>query len=654
MDTIFRNHRSKPGEAWQLDRYQLPLWIDPPEGEPYRPWVVMCRSLRTGRMESSHPRLDEPGLEDFREVLTEASRSWRLAPERIEVADAGIAEGLRSLLAADEVPVELRDDLPELRADLEEKTRALRKVALPGALSVPGVTLEQVAGFARAAVAFAQAVPWRYLDLQDVLLLEASGLPPELRYARVIGPSPNPGLLFHPEIREDAAAEDEGDFDEGDFDAGDFDAGDFDEGWDADEAGEADEDAPASGLEDVFGRERLWMVVLGSRVQMSPDDVELWEQHQLPVAHGRAFPLAARMRPDGFERPGPDLLPWIEAALAALGATAEAEIDTGRWTKEVRTSAGPVRLVLSLPDLLEDAEAEQSLALGEVSYRAERAMFELRRALERGDQEGAQRARALLDSPEEDSLLEAWTEEDRAGALAYEAREAVGRRQILLARRALGIWPDCADAWVVLASRATNPEAARDLFSQGVAAGERALAAISKRQGTPPEELFEARAYLQARAGLAAGLWDLGVRDEAIEHYRGMLAFDPADESGIRYLLAHALLSLDRNDEVEELLTRYWDNLPDWHYTRALLTFRQEGDSPAARQQLARGLETDLQIAEDLLAEVPSRKRGGHEDEEEVGYEELFRDVWEATPGALDWLQACMPDGEAPHPSGVT
>ena len=634
MDTIFRKHHSKPGEIWQLDRYQLPLWFEPPEGEPHQPWVVICRSLRTQRMESSEPRAGEPGPEDFRDALAVASRSWRLAPERIEVADAGIAEGLRSLLAAEKVPVELRDDLPELRADLAEKTQALQKAALPGALSVPGVTLEQVAGFARAAASFAETAPWQHLNLQDAMLLEAPGLPPELRYARVIGPSPNAGLLFHPETQEGSMAEDVED--ESDF-------------WtEAGEDEEVDKEWDAEPLLDVFGREGLWIVALGPRVQMPPGDVELWESHHFPVAHGRAYPLVLRARPDGFERPGPDLLPWIEAALAALGMTTEEEMDAGRWEKEVATSAGPVRLALSLPDLLEEAEAEQSLALGEVSYRAERAMFELRLALEKGDQEGARQARALLDSSDEDSPLEAQTAETRAEALAYEAREAIGRRQILLARRALEAWPDCADAWIVLARRATDAETARDLFARGMAAGERVLAAVAKRKGRPPEELFEARAYLQARAGLAAVLWDLGVQDEAIDHYYGMLAFDPNDESGIRYLLVHALLSLDRHGEVEELLTRYRENLPDWHYTRALLTFRLEGDSPAARQQLARGLESDLQIAKDLLAEVPSREREVHEDEEEIGYEELFRDVWEATPEALDWLRARMPGRAAP------
>lgn len=666
MDTIFRKHRSKPGEVWQLDRYQLPLWFEPPDGEPYQPWVVLCRSLRTGEMESTDPRVGEPGPEDFRDVLAAASRSWRLAPERIEVADARIAEGLRSLLAAGaagKVPVELRDDLPELRAELAEKAQALRKAALPGSLSVPGVTLEQLAGFARAAASYAEAAPWRHLNLQDSLLLEAPGLPPDLQWARVIGPHPNSGLLFHPEVRE--GSEDEG---EGGIWAEDDDD-EMDEDWD-DEEGWVDEDDSLSLLA-TFGREGLWIVALGLRVQMPPDDLELWERHHLPVAHGRAYPFTVRARPDGFERPGPDLLPWIEAALAALGTTTEKEMDTGRWEKEVVTSAGPVRLAFSLPGLLDEVAAEESLALGEVSYRAERAMFELRHALERGDQDGARQARALLDSSDEDSFLEAWTEETRAAALAYEAREAVGRRQILLARRALELWPDCADAWIVLASRATDAGTARDLFAEGVAAGERTLAEVAKkRQGRAPAELFEARAYLQARAGLAAVLWDLGVRDEAIDHYRGMLAFDPNDESGIRYLLAHALLFLDRNEEAEELLTRYRDNLPDWHYTRALLTFRLEGDSPAARQQLARGLDADPQIAKDLLAEVPSRKREVHEDEEEIGYEELFLDVWKATPGALDWLRARMPGRgasvrdrkekgkgrkrEGPYPSGVT
>lgn len=59
---------------------------------------------------------------------------------------------------------------------------------------------------------------------------------------------------------------------------------------------------------------------------------------------------------------------------------------------------------------------------------------------------------------------------------AWEQTDPIGR--IALVRRALEISPSCADAYVMLAQEtAKSDEEARDLFAQGVEAGERAGAA---------------------------------------------------------------------------------------------------------------------------------------------------------------------------------
>jgi hypothetical protein len=64
----------------------------------------------------------------------------------------------------------------------------------------------------------------------------------------------------------------------------------------------------------------------------------------------------------------------------------------------------------------------------------------------------------------------------RAEDLVYEAWEAAGERRVALARvalarEALALWPDCADAYVLLAQAASSLDGARELLERGVAAG---------------------------------------------------------------------------------------------------------------------------------------------------------------------------------------
>jgi tetratricopeptide (TPR) repeat protein len=566
MDTIFRKYRSK-GEVWQLGWHRALFWsAEEGSGRPFRPCVLVCLSLRTGRSHSTFPGTGEPGPEAFRELVMETARAWRLRPERIEVTDARMAEDLRGHLSAAKVSVELRSDLPALRALLEQRVRSLRSTLPPPALDAPGVTVERMAAFAEAAARFSAAAPWRHLDLDDVLSLEAADLPRELREVQVRR-SPA-GLSFHPQTPEGEPGppeEEEKDWD-----------------WEDDWSEEEEEE------------EGLWKVSLVPLSDLPPEDAELWLEHGLPFAGSGTCPLALRRTEDGVERPDACHLRWFEVVLDALASTTEEEMDTGRWEKEVATSGGPVRLALSLPDLLEPA-------------RADRLTFE------DGD-----------DLPRDVRL---------ADELTTEAWGAFGRRRSQLARRAVALWPDAIDAWLLLGHCASDPETARDLYARAVAAGERLLPGIERR--AVPFDEHERRSYAPyywARSSLARALWTLEAREEALDHLRWLQAVYHDREGA--WDLAHALLALAKDEEAEDLLARYADPGPDWLYVRALLTFRREGASPSARRQMAAALAQDRHLGKQLLGE--SRF-------EEIEVESptvSFQQVWEETPGALEALRA--------------
>src|SRR5262249_18721017 len=112
----------------------------------------------------------------------------------------------------------------------------------------------------------------------------------------------------------------------------------------------------------------------------------------------------------------------------------------------------------------------------------------------------------------------------RAQELLYQAfDEPDPARRVGVAREALAVCPDCADAYVLLAEHAPTRKEALRLYEQGVAAGERALGPETFREMAGHFwGVLETRPYMRARLGLANALWTAGRRDEAIGHLQEM------------------------------------------------------------------------------------------------------------------------------------
>jgi tetratricopeptide (TPR) repeat protein len=241
---------------------------------------------------------------------------------------------------------------------------------------------------------------------------------------------------------------------------------------------------------------------------------------------------------------------------------------------------------------------------------------------------------------------------EQAQDLMYEAWDAVGTARVTLARRALALSQDCADAYVLLAEETSRSvEDAKLLYEQGVQAGERALGpkAFAEDAGYF-WGILETRPYMRARVGLAQCLWLLGRREEAIGHYVEMLRLNPNDNQGIRYVLSSCLLQTGDDVALGELLERYEEDISaDWVYTRALYRFRQ-GDSGQAKAALQEALEANPFVPSYLLGKkrVPKRlpEYVGFGDESEAqAYVAEAAPIWRNTSGALDWLAEAVSRG---------
>jgi tetratricopeptide (TPR) repeat protein len=237
---------------------------------------------------------------------------------------------------------------------------------------------------------------------------------------------------------------------------------------------------------------------------------------------------------------------------------------------------------------------------------------------------------------------------DRAQELMYQAFEQRDPEQrVRLAHEALEISPDCADAYVLLAEHAPTRKQALRLWEEGVAAGERALGPESFKEATGHFwGVLETRPYMRAREGLASSLWTAGRRDEAVEHLREMLRLNPNDNQGVRYTLLSFLLALDRDDDAARLIEQYpQEGLATWAWSKALLAFRREGDTPESRRLLAAAKKKNKHVTDYLTGrKYPPSERPGYygmgDENEALVYVGSFLPAWKSTLGAIQWLRA--------------
>ena len=235
----------------------------------------------------------------------------------------------------------------------------------------------------------------------------------------------------------------------------------------------------------------------------------------------------------------------------------------------------------------------------------------------------------------------------KAQDIMYDAWEVSDpKRRIAMARSALEISPDCADAYVLLAEETASslPEALH-LYRQGVEAGERALGREAFEEDVGHFwGILETRPYMRARAGLAECLWATGKHEEAIGHYKEMLRLNPNDNQGIRDLLLPRLIVSGRDKEAEALFREYEDDgMAAWMYSRALLDFRKMGDSEISRKSFKVAVKKNKYVPAYLLGRkkmpqsFPDYYSPGDESEA-MFYTKENLEAWKITLGALDWL----------------
>jgi hypothetical protein len=228
-----------------------------------------------------------------------------------------------------------------------------------------------------------------------------------------------------------------------------------------------------------------------------------------------------------------------------------------------------------------------------------------------------------------------------------EAWEASGSRREDLARRALDLWPDCAEAWRALASLARPGAERLACVREALAAAERAAAvhgAGTASGGAASAESEEGRAVLEARAALATALREAGDEPGASAEERRLLDDDLGDGLGLGTAIVGRLLAAGRDEEAAPWLERHEDDAaPGWTWARVLGLWRR-GERVAAAMALGEAMLTAPLVGPLLLG------AGGDFGRPELGSRDAWeqartaadalRPAWRASPGALEWLRA--------------
>lgn len=236
------------------------------------------------------------------------------------------------------------------------------------------------------------------------------------------------------------------------------------------------------------------------------------------------------------------------------------------------------------------------------------------------------------------------TPEEEAQELLYDAyAKSESEDRVRLAKQALQIFPNCADAYVILGEdEASSEKEELKYYTKGVEVGR--LMLDPKAVEAYPGALWtvtKMRPFLRAMSGYALTQWTLGNRQKGIETANEMLELDNEDHVGIRYMLLFHLIAAGKNNEAIRLLKRFPDeDVYAWELCKAFLMFVKQGPSAKAKRTLKNAIEMNPYIGAIIISNTTDAKLKKYLDPEDEMVQEsfifmsVFMEVFEINPTA--------------------
>ncbi len=237
----------------------------------------------------------------------------------------------------------------------------------------------------------------------------------------------------------------------------------------------------------------------------------------------------------------------------------------------------------------------------------------------------------------------------RAQELIYDAWDTPDpMERIAMAKQALKLSPDCADAYCLLAeeSAQTSGEALK-LYLDATGAALRTLdPKVFDEDRGHFWGLIETRPYMRAQQGIADCLMEAGRFADAVDVLQQMLDLNTVDSQGVRYLLMSALFELADAPARSSLFERFaTESGSFWAYSKALHALLNAETPQGAASELRRACRTNHFIADVLLGlrpimTGPAQFYGEGDQGDAAYYLELCMHHWLREPGAIEALRA--------------
>lgn len=248
----------------------------------------------------------------------------------------------------------------------------------------------------------------------------------------------------------------------------------------------------------------------------------------------------------------------------------------------------------------------------------------------------------------------------RAQALVYDAFEVpeeFWQRRIPLAKEALRISHNCADAHVLLAELdSPSDEQAQRRYLDAVKAAERALKDVDV--ASRPRDywhLMKVRPLVRALAGAADVHYAQGEYEKALDVYRRLFEIDHLDVMEVRQFYIGVLIAEGHDEEIirfleqQERLDRMSEESAHIQYSHALARFRLEGDSEPARSAIRTAHDRNSVVPRYLLGVEKADAYAFFVPDTDVIVKDAVQYymhdcyLWLRTPNAIEWLRAQVP-----------